>query len=105
MTVYVCGIPYDRRTVDLLEIASEMAFHMWADSDPEALGMAYAVGAEDRAVTSRAWPAYSLTPEQFAAAVTHGATVTDFLGPAIWYAERVGNWTHLAFLTAKRACL
>lgn len=96
MTTYVSPFPWT-------DSAGRQWFHLWADEPNEALLSVYSVGGD---ITTRhpspVWESYSLTAEQFAVALSLGATLTDFWGPAEHVAQIAGDGRRLAFIAAQR---
>lgn len=96
MTIYVSPFPWT-------DSAGRQWFHLWADEPNEAILSVYSVGGD---ITTRhpspVWEAYSLTGDQFAAAVGQGATVTDFWGPAEHVAEITGDRARLRKIAERR---
>jgi hypothetical protein len=95
VTTYVSDTP----TPGTLQAPGRAGWFMWADTVDEAVIMAASVGHDPNDLIQRSpshWAHYLLTVDEWADAITLGATLTDRLGPAEWMNRRDGNWAFVA---------
>lgn len=96
MTTYVSPHPWT-------DSDGRVWFHFWADSSDEAVLILYAVGGDiSTRLPDETWEAYRISAEQFAAALTLGAELTDFFGPAEFVARAAGDHKRLRWIARAR---
>jgi hypothetical protein len=80
--------------------------HMWADSMPELMDMATAIGVQHRWLQkppAASWVHFDISLKKKAMAIERGAILTDMFGPMEFLAKRDGNREALARIAHSRA--